>query len=105
MLNVGAPDDRLRNEGCERRAFHVIPSVSMYVDALAQFLVERRKLGRWAVATDGSPRGAEIDTAARRALAQRGGSIAEPPAADVLLLAVDDRALEASLSRATRAPA
>ncbi|HEY7249459.1 MAG TPA: ABC transporter substrate-binding protein, partial [Methylomirabilota bacterium] len=27
VLNVGAPDDRLRNDACDRRAFHVTPSV------------------------------------------------------------------------------
>jgi len=108
VLNAGSPDDRLRNEGCERRLFHVIPSVSMYVDALAQYLVERRKLSRWALAGDGSPRGAEIEAAARRSLGRRGGSIVgDGAAADVLLLAVDDRALEAAVGRAVadgRAP-
>jgi len=99
-LNVGAPDDRLRNEGCARRAFHVMPSVSMYADALAQFLIEQRKLMRWAVAGDGSPRGVETESAARRSVARRGGSVVEPAAADVLLLAVDERAVEPALARA-----
>jgi len=50
-LNIGAPDDRLRNESCERRLFHVAPSVAMYVDALTQFLVDQRKLARTSDAT------------------------------------------------------
>ena len=101
VLNVGAPDDRLRNEGCDRRAFHFAPSVSMYVDALAQVLIEQRKLARWALVGDGSPRGGEIEAAARRSVASRSGSvIAEAAAADIVLLAVDDRGADAALARA-----
>ena len=101
VLNVGAPDDRLRNEGCDRRAFHLAPSVSMYVDALAQVLIEQRKLARWALVGDGSPRGGEIEAAARRSVAGRGGTvIAEAAAADIVLLAVDDRGADAALARA-----
>jgi hypothetical protein len=100
-LNVGAPDDRLRNEACERRAFHVMPSVSMYVDALTQILIEQRKLMRWAVAGDGSPRGAEIEAAARRSVGRRGGTvIGDAAAADILLLAVDDAGVDAGVARA-----
>jgi len=100
-LNVGAPDDRLRNEACERRAFHVMPSVSMYVDALTQLLIEQRKLMRWAVAGDGSPRGAEIEAAARRSVGRRGGTvIGDAAAADILLLAVDDAGVDAGVARA-----
>ena len=101
VLNVGAPDDRLRNDACDRRAFHVTPSVSMYVDALTQILIEQRKLPRWSVVSDGSPRGAEVEAAARRSVARRGGSIGPDAAAtDVLLLAVDDRGLDAAMARA-----
>jgi ABC-type branched-subunit amino acid transport system substrate-binding protein len=100
-LNVGAPDDRLRNEGCERRAFHVMPSVSMYTDALTQLLIEQRKLTRWAFMSDGSPRGAEIEAAARRSVARRGGTVAGDAAvAEVLLLAVDHRGVDAGVARA-----
>ena len=101
VLNVGAPDDRLRNEGCERRAFHVMPSVAMYADALTQVLIEQRKLTRWSVTGHGSPRGAEIEAAARRSVARRGGTVSgDAAAADVLLLAVDDRGVDAGLARA-----
>ena len=101
VLNVGAPDDRLRNEGCERRAFHVMPSVAMYADALTQVLIEQRKLTRWSVTADGSPRGAEIEAAARRSVARRGGTVTgDAAAADVLLLAVDDRGVDAGMARA-----
>jgi ABC-type branched-subunit amino acid transport system substrate-binding protein len=101
VLNVGAPDDRLRNEGCDRRAFHVMPSVAMYADALTQVLIEQRKLTRWSVTADGSPRGAEIEAAARRSVARRGGTVTgDAVAADVLLLAVDDRGVDAGMARA-----
>jgi ABC-type branched-subunit amino acid transport system substrate-binding protein len=101
VLNVGAPDDRLRNEGCERRAFHVMPSVAMYADGLTQVLIEQRKLTRWSVTGDGSPRGAEIEAAARRSVARRGGTVTGDAAgADVLLLAVDDRGVDAGVARA-----
>jgi ABC-type branched-subunit amino acid transport system substrate-binding protein len=101
VLNVGAPDDRLRNEGCERKAFHVMPSVSMYADALTQLLVEQRKLTRWGVVGDGSPRGAEVEAAVRRSVARRGGTVTSDAAgADVLLLAVDHRAVDAAATRA-----
>ena len=100
-LNIGAPDDRLRNESCERRLFHVAPSVAMYVDALTQFLVDQRKLARWAVAGDGSPRGAEIEAVARRSLARRGAAvIGDAAAADIVLLAADDRGVDAAVARA-----
>ncbi|HKW95296.1 MAG TPA: ABC transporter substrate-binding protein, partial [Methylomirabilota bacterium] len=100
VLNVGAPDDRLRNEGCQRRVFHVTPSVSMYVDALGQVLVEQRKPTRWSVVSDGSPRGAEIEAAARRTVGRRGGTIGDGAAADILLLAVDEREVDGALNRA-----
>jgi ABC transporter substrate binding protein (PQQ-dependent alcohol dehydrogenase system) len=101
VLNVGAPDDRLRNEACARRIFHVTPSVSMYVDALTRLLIEPRQLARWSVVSDGSPRGGEIETAARRSVGRRGGTITgDAAAADVVLLAVDDRAVEAAMARA-----
>jgi ABC-type branched-subunit amino acid transport system substrate-binding protein len=101
VFNVGAAEDRLRNEACDRRVFHVTPSVSMYVDALTQVLIEQRKQSRWSVVSDGSPRGAEIEAAARRSVARRGGSLGgDAAAADVLLLAVDDRGVDAAMTRA-----
>lgn len=101
MLNVGASDDRLRGERCDRRVFHLIPSISMYVDALALILVERRQLMRWAVAADGSPRGLEIEAAARRSIARRGGSlITDGSGGDALLLAMQDASVRAAVGRA-----
>ncbi|MCS0496242.1 ABC transporter substrate-binding protein [Ancylobacter sp. MQZ15Z-1] len=42
LLNVGAPDDRLRQEDCRANVFHIVPSRSMLTDALAQFLITKR---------------------------------------------------------------
>jgi ABC-type branched-subunit amino acid transport system substrate-binding protein len=100
VFNVGAADDRLRNERCASPLFHVLPSVSMHADALARWLADSRKLAQWAAATDGSARGREIEAAMRRAAARVGASLVEAGAAEVLWLAVDDAAAGAAVSRA-----
>jgi ABC-type branched-subunit amino acid transport system substrate-binding protein len=103
FLNVAAPDDRLRQDGCARQMFHVIPSVTMYVDAAAQW-ADRRRLVRWAVVGDGTPRAREIEAAARRALARRAGAalVAEAEA-DLVLLAEEGPAAREVLARARAA--
>jgi ABC transporter substrate binding protein (PQQ-dependent alcohol dehydrogenase system) len=42
LLNVGAPDDELRNESCRANLLHLPPSRAMLADALVQFLVVKR---------------------------------------------------------------
>jgi ABC transporter substrate binding protein (PQQ-dependent alcohol dehydrogenase system) len=42
LLNVGAPDDALRNEACRRNVLHLLPSRAMLADALAQYLAAKR---------------------------------------------------------------
>jgi ABC transporter substrate binding protein (PQQ-dependent alcohol dehydrogenase system) len=42
VLNVGAAEDRLRQQDCRPRLFHLIPSERMRSDALAQTLVSRK---------------------------------------------------------------
>lgn len=42
FVNVGAADDRLRQQDCRANVFHVAPSRAMLADALAQFLVTKR---------------------------------------------------------------
>ncbi len=42
VLNVGDSADRLRQQDCRARLFHVIPSERMRTDALAQTLVSRK---------------------------------------------------------------
>jgi len=46
FINVGASDDRLRNELCEATVFHVEPSAAMYLDAMAGWYV-RSGLRNW----------------------------------------------------------
>ncbi|MGJ7506664.1 branched-chain amino acid ABC transporter substrate-binding protein [Variovorax sp. GT1P44] len=42
VINVGEPADRLREQDCRARLFHIIPSERMRADALAQTLVSRK---------------------------------------------------------------
>lgn len=42
LINVGAPDDRLRQQDCRANVFHIAPNRAMLTDALAQFLVTKR---------------------------------------------------------------
>ena len=42
LLNIGAPEDTLRQADCRRNLWHLVPSERMAADALAQFLVARR---------------------------------------------------------------
>lgn len=42
VLNLGDPADRLRQQDCRARLFHLIPSERMRADALAQALVSRK---------------------------------------------------------------
>lgn len=42
LLNIGAPDDALRNEQCRRNILHLLPSRAMLADALAQYLAAKR---------------------------------------------------------------
>ncbi|HEV8639592.1 MAG TPA: ABC transporter substrate-binding protein [Methylomirabilota bacterium] len=90
FFNAGAQDDALRGERCERHSYHLAPSVTMCVDALAQWLAGPRRLRRWAIVTDGSPRGREIEAAAQRAAGRLGAALSAGAAAtDITLIAVD----------------
>lgn len=42
LLNIGAPDTRLRDADCRRNLLHVLPSRAMLSDALVQFLAFKR---------------------------------------------------------------
>jgi len=42
VLNLGAPEDSLRQQDCRPRLFHLLPSERMRSDALAQTLVSRK---------------------------------------------------------------
>jgi branched-chain amino acid transport system substrate-binding protein len=75
FFNVGALSDRLRGERCARQALHVMPSRAMHVGAVGQWLVEGRKLRRWALLTSDSAPGRETEEDATAFLAPRGGTI------------------------------
>ncbi len=100
FFNAGAHDDALRGARCDRHSFHLVPSVSMGVDALTQWLAGPRKQRRWALVTDGSPRGREIEAATQRAAGRLGASLSEDAkAADMTLLAVDTTAHRETAAR------
>lgn len=42
VLNIGASDDRLRQQDCRPQLYHLLPSERMRADALAQTLVSRK---------------------------------------------------------------
>ena len=42
VLNLGASDDRLRQQDCRARLYHLLPSERMRADAIAQTLVSRK---------------------------------------------------------------
>lgn len=42
VLNMGAPDDGLRQQDCRARLYHLLPSERMRADAIAQTLVSRK---------------------------------------------------------------
>ncbi|MBI4608202.1 MAG: ABC transporter substrate-binding protein [Candidatus Rokubacteria bacterium] len=72
FLNVGASASRLRGSRCHRHAFHVEASLAMYVGAVQQWLLEQRKLTRWALVTSDSSLGRDIGQVATAFLARRG---------------------------------
>jgi ABC-type branched-subunit amino acid transport system substrate-binding protein len=73
FFNVGATDDRLRNEDCARYTFHIEASDAMYLDAIADWfirglaflvdedapsgvqIVQRRPARRWLAVTEDAP--------------------------------------------------
>jgi hypothetical protein len=74
--------------------------VSMAVDALIQWVANQQRLTRWAVEGDGSARAVEAEAAARRAVGRIGGSLVDPAAAEMHLLAGADDAVRSALARA-----
>ena len=76
VLNVGAPDDALRLDGCRETLVHVIPSRAMRADALAQFLVWKR-WPRWFLVEGSHEEDAAFAEALRRAAGRFGGEIVE----------------------------
>ncbi len=76
VFNVGATDDRLREEDCRRAVVHVAPTRSMLADALAQYLVWKR-WSRWLLVAGSHPNDKLFADALRRAAARFGAKIVQ----------------------------
>jgi ABC transporter substrate binding protein (PQQ-dependent alcohol dehydrogenase system) len=74
LLNVSAPEDRLRGEDCRANVAHVYPSRQMLTDALAQYLAD---MGWTDILMLVGETGADAETAAamRRSAARFGAEI------------------------------
>lgn len=72
ILNVGALDDRLREQDCRANVIHVAPTRSMLADGLAQYLMWK-KWRRWLLVT-GSHENDKLFAAALKRAAQRFGA-------------------------------
>lgn len=74
IFNIGATDDRLREEDCRANVFHIAPTRSMLADGLAQYLIWKQ-WPRWALIY-GSHEGDRLFAEAlRRAATRFGGEI------------------------------
>jgi ABC transporter substrate binding protein (PQQ-dependent alcohol dehydrogenase system) len=74
LLNVGAPDDALRQRDCRANVIHVAPSRAMLADALAQYLVWK-KWSRWVLAYGSHPEDTLLADAYRRSAKRFGARI------------------------------
>jgi ABC transporter substrate binding protein (PQQ-dependent alcohol dehydrogenase system) len=76
IFNVGATDDRLREEDCRRAVVHVAPTRSMLADALGQYLVWKR-WSRWLLVAGSHPNDRLFADALRRAAGRFGAKIVQ----------------------------
>ncbi|MGI2030757.1 ABC transporter substrate-binding protein [Rhizobium panacihumi] len=74
VFNVGATDDRLREEDCRANVFHTAPTRSMLADGLAQYLVWKQ-WRRWALISGSHENDRLFADALRRAAERFGGQI------------------------------
>jgi ABC transporter substrate binding protein (PQQ-dependent alcohol dehydrogenase system) len=74
ILNVGATDDRLREEACDSHVFHTAPTRSMLADGLAQYLIWKQ-WRRWVLVYGSHERDKLFADAIRRAATRFGGEI------------------------------
>ena len=75
LLNLGAADDRLRQQDCRPRLLHVAPSERMRADALAQTLVTRKWMNVLLL-TGPSPEDAQRSATAQAAIKRYGLKLA-----------------------------
>ncbi|MDR3463539.1 MAG: ABC transporter substrate-binding protein [Beijerinckiaceae bacterium] len=76
ILDIGSSDDRLRQEQCRRNVFHLLPSIAMRSDALAQYLMKKR-WARWLVLRGPSAEDQAWADDLHRSAARFGGKIVE----------------------------
>jgi ABC transporter substrate binding protein (PQQ-dependent alcohol dehydrogenase system) len=76
LFNVGALDDRLREEDCRANVFHTAPTRSMLADALAQYLAWKQ-WRRWLLVVGSHPADKLYADALRRAARRFGGRIVQ----------------------------
>ncbi|MGJ4994441.1 ABC transporter substrate-binding protein [Bradyrhizobium sp. HKCCYLS3077] len=76
LLNVGATDDRLREQDCRANVIHVAPTRSMLADGLAQYLVWKQ-WKRWLLVTGSHDKDKLFADALRRAATRFGAKIVE----------------------------
>ncbi|TNM61034.1 branched-chain amino acid ABC transporter substrate-binding protein [Aliirhizobium smilacinae] len=74
VFNVGATDDRLREEDCRANVFHTAPTRSMLADGLAQYLIWKQ-WRRWALVYGSHERDRLFADALRRAAERFGAEI------------------------------
>jgi ABC transporter substrate binding protein (PQQ-dependent alcohol dehydrogenase system) len=76
VFNVGAIDDRLREEACRANVIHAAPTRSMLADALAQYLVWKQ-WRRWLLIVGSHPEDKLYGDALRRAAKRFGARIVQ----------------------------
>jgi ABC transporter substrate binding protein (PQQ-dependent alcohol dehydrogenase system) len=76
LLNVGAIDDRLREQDCRPNVIHVAPTRSMLADALAQYLLWKQ-WKRWLLVVGSHDQDKLYADALRRAAARFGAKIVQ----------------------------
>lgn len=74
VFNVGATDDRLREEACHSHVFHTAPTRTMLADGLAQYLIWKQ-WRRWVLIHGSHERDKLFADALRRAAERFGGEI------------------------------
>jgi ABC transporter substrate binding protein (PQQ-dependent alcohol dehydrogenase system) len=76
ILNVGAIDDRLREQDCRGNVIHVAPTRAMLADGLAQYLVWKQ-WKRWLLVSGSHPNDKLFADALRRAATRFGAKIVQ----------------------------
>jgi ABC transporter substrate binding protein (PQQ-dependent alcohol dehydrogenase system) len=76
IFNIAAPDDSLREESCRNNMIHVVPTRSMFADAVAQYLVWK-KWSRWLLVYGSHPEDAHLADAYRRSAKRFGARIVQ----------------------------